>query len=331
METETQKQPRTLKEYVIFLITLVKVFALRMKKYIILFAKGFAIGAANVVPGMSGGTMAFILGVYEELILSIKNLLDMQAIKLFFSFKIKAAFNIWPWKFLLALGIGVLTAIFLLAKALETTLDNQPVFLWSFFFGLVLASIFPLLKRVKHWNTATISAVVIGAIFAFLMVDFVPSQPTKTPLAIFLSGVIAIAAMILPGISGSTILILLGQYKHILSSVNDRDIVTLLIFAAGAAVGLITLAQGLSWLFKRYHDITVAIMTGLVVGSLRIIWPWKENPDDLVSNVLPSTWNSEVTIALTLAFFGFALVFALDRWASGKPDASETEIEPAQA
>ncbi len=311
METETQQQSRTVKDYTVLAV------------------KGFAIGAANLVPGMSGGTMAFILGIYEELILSIKNLLNLEAIKLFFTFKIKAAFKIWPWKFLLTVGIGVLAAVFVLAQAIETTLETQPVYLWSFFFGLVLASIFPLLKRVKRWNAATISAAVIGAVIAFMMVDFVPSQPAKTPLVIFLSGFIAIAAMILPGISGSTILILLGQYKHILSSVNNRDIVTLLIFAAGAAVGLITLAQVLSWLFKRYHDITVAILLGLVVGSLRIIWPWKENPDDLISNVLPTTWNTEVTIALALAIFGFALVIILDRWASSETDATEPEAEPA--
>ena len=166
-ETEIETQTRTLKDYAV------------------LAAKGFAMGVANLIPGVSGGTMAFIMGIYEELILSIKNMLDLQAIKLFFTLKIKAAFDIWPWKFLLAIGIGVLVATFSLAGALEWTLENQPVFLWSFFFGLVLASIFTVLNRVSRWNIATVGAAIIGAALAFIMVDFVPAETPKTAITVF--------------------------------------------------------------------------------------------------------------------------------------------------
>ncbi len=323
METEIQKQPRTIKDY----------FVLAMK--------GFAIGTANLIPGVSGGTMAFIMGIYEELLLSIKNMVDMHALKLFFTLKIKAAFDIWPWKFLLAIGIGVLVATFSLAGALEWTLENQPVLLWAFFFGLVLASIFTVLKRVSKWNVLTIGAAVVAAILAFILVDLVPAETPETPITVFLAGFIAIGAMILPGLSGSFVLVLLGQYKYILSAVNERDFITLFIFAMGAGIGLLTFAQVLSWLFKRYHDLTVAILLGLMAGSLRKIWPWKEVVSTTIDrhgevvplkqiNIFPPTWDTEVIIAIALALFGFALVIVLDRWAASQEQAGtvEPEAEP---
>ena len=322
METVTQKQSRT------------------MKDYIVLAAKGFAIGTANLIPGVSGGTMAFIMGIYEELILSIKNMLDLQALKAFFTLKLKTAFEIWPWEFLLAIGIGVLVATFSLAGALEWTLENQPVLLWAFFFGLVLASIFTVLKRVSRWNVTTISAAVIAAVATYFLVDLVPAETPKTPVTVFFAGFIAIGAMILPGLSGSFVLVLLGQYEHVLSSVSQRDFATLFIFAVGAGVGLLTFAQILSWLFKRYHDVTVAILIGLMAGSLRKIWPWKEVVSTTIdrhgeevpfkmANVLPATLDAEVAIAIALAVFGFALVFALERWAAKDAETVEPEAEPA--
>jgi putative membrane protein len=206
-------------------------------------------------------------------------------------------------------------------------LENKPVLLWSFFFGLVVASIFTVIKRVKQWGVSTIVAAIIGAIAAFFIVGLVPTQTPDTSWFLFLSGFIAICAMILPGISGSFILVLLGKYQDVLSAVNDRDILTLFFVAAGAAIGIVTFAQVLSWLFKRYHDVTVAVLIGLMVGSLRKIWPWKETLRTMLDrhgepipveqiNVWPQAWSSEVTIALILAIVGFVLVFVLDWWAS---------------
>ncbi len=302
------------------------------KDYIGLAARGFAMGAADVVPGVSGGTMAFILGIYEELINSIRAIANPAVIKHLLSFKIKDALDLLPWKFLAAVGVGILLAIFSLAKFLEWMLINHPALLWSFFFGLVLASIYTVSKRINPWGVTTFVSALIGAIAAFITVGLVPVETPDAAWFLFLSGAIAICAMILPGISGSFILVLLGKYQYVLSAVNTRDFITLFFVAAGAAVGIISFAQILGWLFKRYHDITVAILTGLMVGSLRKIWPWKETvafildrhgepiPTEQI-NVLPSTWTSEVTFALILAIIGFAVVLVLDFWASRKEKA----------
>ena len=297
--------------------------------YLGLAARGFAMGAADVVPGVSGGTMAFILGIYEELINSIKDILSPEAARLLLAFKIKEALAALPWKFLLVVGVGILVAIFSLAPYLEWMLINQPVFLWSFFFGLVLASIFTITKRISWGDAKIVGAAIIGAIAAYIIVGMVPTETPDTWWFLFISGFIAICAMILPGISGSFILVLLGKYQDVLSAVNQRDFVTLFFVAAGAAVGIVTFAQVLSWLFKRYHDLTVAVLIGLMVGSLRKIWPWKETIRTITDrhgeivpieqiNILPAAWTSEVTIALLLAIVGFALVFILDWWASRK-------------
>ncbi len=309
MNTENQQTSRTFKDY------------------IGLVARGFTMGAANVVPGVSGGTMAFITGIYEELITSIRDLLSPEAIKLVLSLKIKQAFDIWPWKFLLAVGAGVLVATFTLAPYLEWLLKNQPVFLWSFFFGLVLASIFTVSRKIGYWGAKTFSAALIGGITTYLIVGLVPAQTPDTAIFLFFSGFIASCAMILPGLSGSFILLILGKYHTIIAAVTDLDIVTLFIVAAGVGVGLVTTAQVLSWLFKRYHDVTIAILIGLMVGSLRKIWPWKENIEfftdrhgELIplvqKNIWPGVWTNEITLALILAFIGFAVVFALEYWAS---------------
>jgi putative membrane protein len=300
-----------------------------LKDYAGLTARGFAMGASDVVPGVSGGTMAFILGIYEELITSIRDLLSPTAIKLLLRFKIKAALEVLPWKFLVVVGIGILLAILSLARFLEWTLVNYPSLLWSFFFGLVTASIFTVTKRVKSWNVKTISATAIGAIASYLLVGMVPVQTPDSAWFLFLSGAIAICAMILPGISGAFILVLLGKYEYVLSAVNNGDFMVLFWVALGAAVGIVTFAQILGWLFNRYHDMTVAVLIGMMIGSLRKIWPWKEVirygtdrhgeqvPIEL-NNVLPDVWTTEVTLALILALVGFSLVFAIDYWASRK-------------
>jgi putative membrane protein len=298
-----------------------------LKDYAELIAKGFMMGASDVVPGVSGGTMAFILGIYEELINSIRSLINPQAFKLLMQFKIKEALDVLPWKFLAAVGTGILLAIFSLAKFLEWMLVNHPSLLWSFFFGLVLASIFTVSKRIPAWRLNTIAAAIIGTIVAYIIVGLVPGQTPEAPWFLFLSGAIAICAMILPGISGSFILVLLGKYQYVLSAVNQRDFVTLFFVAAGAGVGIISFAQILGWLFKRYHDTTVAILIGLMLGSLRKIWPWKETVSYILdrhneqiptvqNNILPAAWTSEVTYALILAVIGFGVVFALDFWAA---------------
>lgn len=309
-----------------------------IKDYLVLAAKGFSMGAADVVPGVSGGTMAFILGIYEELLDSIRAFLSPAAFMLVIKLKWKEAFNTLPWPFLLTLFTGIMTAIFTLAKFLEWMLNNRPELLWSFFFGLVAASILTVIKRVKNWNAAAFVAVIVGAIAAWIIVGMVPAEMTHNPLFLFVSGFIAICAMILPGISGSFILVLLGQYEYILSAVNNRDFITLALVAAGAVVGLGTFAQVLGWLFKRYHDVTVAVLIGFMAGSLRKIWPWKETLSFMTDrhgemvpieqiNVLPPGLTSEVMLAILLAIIGFALVMAIEYVGTRK----EKVAEPAHA
>ena len=292
-------------------------------------------GAADVVPGVSGGTMAFILGIYEELIESIKTIASPDTIKLLTGFKIKEMYDNLPWRFLLAVAVGILFAIFSLARFLEWMLENHPALLWSFFFGLVVASIITVSKKVKQWGAGAVGGVIIGAIVAYLIVGLVPVETPNAAWFLFLSGAIAICAMILPGISGSFILVLMGKYEYILSAVNSQDFVTLILVALGAGVGLVTFAQILSWLFKRYHDLTVAILIGFMVGSLRKIWPWKETVQTYTDrhgeivplvqeNIPPPVIDGAVFFALILAVVAFVIVFALDRWAASQQSSEQT-------
>lgn len=292
--------------------------------YFGLMLRGFAMGCSDVVPGVSGGTMAFILGIYEELIDSIRVVGQPHFLQAVFRFRIKEVFQILNWKFLLSVFLGIVLAVLTLAQGLEWLLHNEPVFLWSFFFGLVLASVVAVSKRIKQWSPPLIGATLIGTVGAFMLVGLVPLETPDAWWFYFLSGAVAICAMILPGISGAFILVLLGKYMDILAAVNDRDLVTIAIVGAGAIIGLVTFAQLLGWLFKRYHDLTVALLIGLMIGSLRKIWPWKEvvefieRKGEIIPviehNILPAL-NGELGLAIVLGVIGFVLVMGLDRWA----------------
>ena len=302
-----------------------------MKDYAGLLARGYAMGSADVVPGVSGGTMAFILGIYEELIFSIRAVGRKDFWNALLHFRIREALLAINLPFLLAVGTGIILAFLSLAKGLEWMLENKPVLIWSFFFGLVLASVITVARRVKKWGVVLAAALMLAAVGAYFLVGAVPAQTPETWLYIFLSGALASCAMILPGISGAFILVLLGKYQFALSAVNNRDLVSLMLLAAGAAVGLVTFAQMLSWLFRKHHDLTVAILTGFMLGSLRKLWPWKEvvatitdshgnEIPTIIHNVLPAWqvnggFNSEIIVALALAAAGFAAVLLLDRLA----------------
>jgi putative membrane protein len=302
-----------------------------IKDYLGLLARGYAMGSADVVPGVSGGTMAFILGIYEELIFSIRAGGRKDFWNALLHFRIREALIAINLPFLLAVGGGIILAFLSLAKGLEWLLENKPVFIWSFFFGLVMASVITVARRVKKWGAILVAALTLAAVGAYFLVGAVPAQTPETWLYIFLSGALASCAMILPGISGAFILVLLGKYQFALSAVNNRDLVSLMLLAAGAAVGLVSFAQLLSWLFRKHHDLTVAILTGFMLGSLRKLWPWKEvvatmtdshgkEIPTVIHNVLPAlqingAFNTEIIIALALAAVGFAAVLLLDRLA----------------
>jgi len=274
--------------------------------YLRLFLTGFGMGSADIVPGVSGGTIAFIFGVYEELIFSIKKI-SSEVLKLVFKMKYKEAVAATPLHFLVPLGLGILTAIATLSGFISHFLETQPTLIWSFFFGLLVASVYVVRKRVRIWDKKKYKALIVSALLAFYIAGLVPVATSATPIAFFLSGMVAIIAMILPGVSGSFFLILMGKYEQVLHAVVSRDIVTIAIFGVGAVVGLALFSRVLSWLFKNHHDIVVASLTGFMIGSLRKVWPWKIGE----LNALP-VGNAEIIRPLALMLLGAVLIYYLD-------------------
>lgn len=278
-------------------------------------------GASDVVPGVSGGTMAFILGIYEELIEAIKSF-DLKSLQLLLACQFRRLLDHISWKFLLAVGIGILTAIFTLAHILSWLLQNRPVFIWSFFFGLILASVVTVSRRVQTWQLSTWLCLAGGTIGSYFLVGLVPVSTPNAPWFLILCGAVAICAMILPGISGSFILLLLGKYQYVLEAVNQKDFLVLGLVAVGACGGIIAFSRLLGWLLKRYHDLMVAVLTGLMLGSLRKVWPWKETLESAAdihgrlvplvqANILPR--GGEFAIPLLLMGVGLAVVLFLER------------------
>jgi putative membrane protein len=296
--------------------------------YLWISARGFAMGAADVVPGVSGGTMAFILGIYDELLDAI-HAVDMTFIRRILSLKWREAFADFPWRFLLALALGIGTAILTLANALHWALENKPVYIWAFFFGLIVASIVTVRKRVGSWSMVNILVAAAATVGAYILVGLAPSETPHTPLLLFLSGAVAICAMILPGISGAFILVLLGKYTYVLGAVKNFDLLTIALVGAGAVMGLLAFVRLLRWMLKKNHDLVVAILTGFMLGSLRKVWPWKilEPVSETFikeTNYIPVAFTGEVFTAILLMAAGVALVLVMEYFANrrGTPQAS---------
>ncbi|MCL7753003.1 DUF368 domain-containing protein [Polaribacter sp. Z022] len=302
-----------------------------IKDYIVIGLKGMAMGAADVVPGVSGGTIAFISGIYEELLGSISNV-KLSLLKTLKTEGLKAAWKQVNGNFLAALFIGIFVSIISLAKAIKYLLENEPILLWSFFFGLVLASIIYIAKQISKWNFISILALVLGAFLAYYITTLNPMvSEDSSSLYILFAGAIAICAMILPGISGSFILVLLGAYKPVLEAVNNKDIKTILVFMVGAVIGLLSFSKILKWLFANYKNYTLAALTGFIIGSLNKIWPWKETltwrtnshgvevPFNQQS-VSPFTFDGEaqLTMAIVLAIVGFGIILGMEKLAVHK-------------
>lgn len=244
------------------------------KFYSLLFVKGMAVGAADLVPGVSGGTIAFISGIYEELIDSIRNLRP-QLLVIGYREGFAAMWREANATFLATLLFGVLCSVFSLARLISWVLEEHPILIWSFFFGLIVASIVFISRRYTRFAWPERLALLIGAGLGFLVVFSPPLQTHGSGLTVFLSGALAACAMILPGISGTFILMLLGMYRTVLDGVVGGDVVLLVTFACGAITGLLVFSRFLSWLLHHYHDLTMTTMTGFLVGSLALIWPWK--------------------------------------------------------
>ena len=285
-------------------------------------------GVAELVPGVSGGTIAFVAGIYEELISSINNV-NLNLFKTLRTKGLKAFWSQVNGNFLLALVAGMLISIFSFSKIISWLLENEPIPLWAFFFGLVLASVVYIGKAITKWNLLTIILIVIGAVIAYYITILPPSGNADSYPFLFLSGAVAICAMILPGISGSFILVLLGSYKTILGAVDDKDLKIIATVAVGALFGLLSFAKILKWLFEHYKNFTLALLSGFILGSLNKIWPWKKIIDTYLigkkeividKNVFPNAFegDSQLLLAIALAIIGFSLIFILERIASKK-------------
>ena len=239
------------------------------------FLRGVLMGAADIVPGVSGGTIAFITGIYDTLLGSIRAF-DLALLALLWRLDIRGAWQHVNGGFLLALLAGIGTSIFSLARIFSWVLDHHPVPLWAFFFGLILASAAVLLRQIEGWTVPRALCLLAGAVAAGA-IAFLPVANMDFGLAgVFLSGFLAICAMILPGISGSFILVLLGMYGTVLGAVKSLDISFLLVFILGAGSGLLCFSRLLHWLLHRFHQATMALLTGFLFGSLVIVWPWKQ-------------------------------------------------------
>lgn len=298
------------------------------KDYLGLVAKGCAMGAADVVPGVSGGTIAFITGIYEELVDSIKSI-DLQAFKLLFGLKLADFWKKINGSFLLGVVGGIAISVFSLSKLMSWLLEHHPIYIWSFFFGLIIASSVLVAKEIRHWHAGTVISLLAGGGIAYVITVLSPAETPDTWWFIICSGALSICAMILPGISGAFILLLLGKYSYILGAVSSLNIGVILLFATGAVTGIISFSHLLSWLLKKHHTATVATLTGFMIGSLNKVWPWKETLETYTdshgmvrplveANVSPHCFQ-ELTQsdpllaeAIVMCIVGFVLIYGLE-------------------
>ncbi|MGB3590070.1 MAG: DUF368 domain-containing protein [Nonlabens sp.] len=315
-----------------------------IKKNLSVLIKGIMMGSADVVPGVSGGTIAFITGIYEELIKTIDGL-DFGLLTGIFKDGIQTTFKKYNLGFLGSLALGIAISILSLSKAITYLLENHPVLLWAFFFGLVVASVLYIGKQISKWNVGVIIAIVIGTIISYYITIAEPLGSPDSWWYIIFSGFIAIIAMILPGVSGAFLLLLLGSYKTILGSISglvealgsgDWSLVgkylsNLALFAVGCIAGLKVFSRVLTWLFDNYKNLTLALLTGFMIGSLNKLWPWKRvleyrtNSHDvevpfLEESVMPGSYDGDPQLiwVILLAILGFILILGLEKWAQSK-------------
>ena len=281
-----------------------------IKDYALLFLKGMGMGAADVVPGVSGGTIAFITGVYDELLTAIKSI-DGTSIKMLFSGKFRAFWQAIHGNFLLSLFGGIVLSVLSLARLITWLLSTYPILVWAFFFGLVLASVWFVSRDIKDWNTRTVISFILGLAAALFITSATPAETPTALWFIFLCGAIAICAMILPGISGSFILLLLGKYAFIMEAVKDWNFVILGVFLLGALIGITSFSRLLSYALRRWRAVTLALLTGFMTGSLNKVWPWKTaDAAGIEHNIAPDGFLWQ---AVLLALAGFFLVWGIEK------------------
>ena len=294
-----------------------------MKHYIILFLKGMAMGVANVIPGVSGGTIALITEIYEELINSLKSF-DKKALKLIISLDLSSFIQHTNLYFLLSVFGGSIASLFGIAWLLEGLFLHYPILIWAFFFGLILASVYFVGKRIKKWSLINIFAFIIGTTIAVSLSFITPASENSNLFFVFICGIVGISGMMLPGLSGSFILILMGNYKLLMvTAITELNYLLLSVFLIGSVFGLMSFSHSIAWLLKHYKDATLSILTGFIMGSLNIIWPWQEclrwfNPELQEKCIestryLPEITNQNTLIAFSLIISGIVVVWVLER------------------
>ena len=305
-------------------------------EYVVLYLKGFAMGMADLIPGVSGGTIAFISGIYEHLLEAISSV-NQEFFQKLLSFQIKEALCSIRLRFLIPLFAGILSAMFSLARLMHYLMEEHTVHTWSLFFGLIGASIIILGKQLPELKSLKIIASILaGAVIAYITVSLIPVDTPETWWFIILCGVISISAMILPGISGSFLLLILGKYAYITGAVKNPfapgALEIMILFVIGAGTGLLGFSKILNWCFKHYHNITMALLTGFLLGSMKKVWPWKEVTESVVirgkvkvlqeANILPPSYNGHFWIAIALMIVGLGLVLILEHYSSDRPSKS---------
>jgi putative membrane protein len=297
--------------------------------YFIISLKGMAMGAADAVPGVSGGTIAFISGVYEELITSISQI-NFSLIKTFKNKGFKALWQQANGNFLLSLIIGIFISFVSFMKLAKHLLETEPILIWSFFFGLVLASILHVAKQIEKWNFLSFTLAITAAFLAYYITTLPSLANNDNPIFLFLSAAIAICAMILPGISGAFILVLLGAYKTLSTAFDELNFKNIIIFILGAIIGLLSFSKLLKWLFSNHKNSTLAVLTGFIIGSLNKIWPWKETLSFRINSkgievpviqesILPEKYttlyqiDAQVQFAIVLMIIGFFSIILLEK------------------
>ena len=285
-------------------------------------------GVANVIPGVSGGTIALITGIYEQVINSLKSF-DKTALQLIMKFDIKSFINHTNLYFLISVFGGSIVSVFSIASLFKFLFNNYPLYIWSFFFGLILISILFVGKTITKWNKQSIISLILGTMVAISFTYISPATENDNLLFVFFCGIIGISGMMLPGLSGSFILILLGNYELLLvKAVTDINILLLSVFFAGSVFGVFAFSHLLSWLLKKYKDQTLALLTGFIAGSLAIIWPWKEVGKSIViagkekiieyDLYLPNEINMENFIAISMVILGVISVYAIEKYSEVK-------------
>ena len=299
---------------------------IKMNQYIANFFKGMGVGSANVIPGVSGGTIALITGIFERLIDALKSF-NLTAFKLFFTGKFKEFIKHTDLWFLVSVGCGVLVSILTIARLFEYLFANYPIYLWSFFFGMILVSIYYVGITIEKFNLKVVVSFIIGTAIALFIAFGTPAKENSNFLYLIICGAVATCSMILPGLSGSFVLVLMGNYQLIMiEAVNDLNLKILLPVVLGGVVGLLAFSHLLSWIFKNYRDITIAVLTGFILGSMPIIWPWKNDVITYFGSEAKVTgyeyyfpeFNMEFAIAFVIILIGAGIIVLTEKMAKNK-------------